>query len=67
MDLKGPNLMVDSACSSSLAALDIACKALRDGSCEQAIVGGIRLKQFLLKTALKPVLNQVTIEQDLLI
>ncbi len=44
MDLKGPNLMVDSACSSSLAALDIACKALRDGSCEQAIVGGIRLK-----------------------
>ncbi|MCP3741597.1 beta-ketoacyl synthase N-terminal-like domain-containing protein [Rossellomorea sp. BNER] len=44
MDLKGPNLMVDSACSSSLAALDIACKGLRDGSCEQAIVGGIRLK-----------------------
>ncbi|ARO63078.1 Locillomycin synthase D [Bacillus cereus] len=53
MDLKGPNLMVDSACSSSLAALDIACKALRDGSCEQAIVGGIRLKTVPVEDALK--------------
>lgn len=53
MDLKGPNLMVDSACSSSLVALDLACMGLRDGSCEQAIVGGIRLKTIPVEDGFK--------------
>ncbi|MCT2347248.1 AMP-binding protein [Niallia taxi] len=53
MDLKGPNLMVDSACSSSLVALDIACKGLRDGSCDQALVGGIRLKTIPVEDGFK--------------
>jgi acyl transferase domain-containing protein len=30
-DLKGPSMNLDSACSSSLMALDIACQALRSG------------------------------------
>jgi iturin family lipopeptide synthetase A len=39
-DWTGPSQVVDCACSSSLVALDSAMKALRDGSCEAAIVGG---------------------------
>ena len=36
-DLKGPSVNLDSACSSSLMALDIACKGLRSG--EASMVG----------------------------
>ena len=33
-DLRGPSTAVDSACSSSAMAVDIACQALRSGSCD---------------------------------
>jgi iturin family lipopeptide synthetase A len=36
----GPSQVIDCACSSSLVAVDSAMKALRDGSCDAAIVGG---------------------------
>ncbi|RYP67427.1 hypothetical protein DL771_007258 [Monosporascus sp. 5C6A] len=42
-DLKGPSLMVNTACSSSLFALDLACKAMASGECDSAIVGGANL------------------------
>ncbi|RYP49852.1 hypothetical protein DL768_004507 [Monosporascus sp. mg162] len=42
-DLKGPSLMVNTACSSSLFALDLACKAMASGECDSAIVGGTNL------------------------
>ncbi|KAH9907259.1 hypothetical protein F4778DRAFT_768899 [Xylariomycetidae sp. FL2044] len=41
--LKGPSVMVSTACSSSLYALDLACKAISAGECDSAIVGGVNL------------------------
>jgi phthiocerol/phenolphthiocerol synthesis type-I polyketide synthase C len=40
-DLRGPSLCIDTACSSSMVALDAACTALANGECELAIVGGV--------------------------
>lgn len=42
-DLRGPALVVDTACSASLVALHLACNALRSGDCTMAIAGGIGL------------------------
>ncbi|MGW2218549.1 SDR family NAD(P)-dependent oxidoreductase, partial [Nonomuraea sp. NPDC001684] len=42
-DLRGPSLAVDSACSSSLTAVQLACESLRRGECAQAIAGGVNL------------------------
>lgn len=39
----GPSYTVDSACSSSLYALEHAYKSIRDGHCQAAIVGGCNL------------------------
>ncbi|WP_186785853.1 type I polyketide synthase [Paenibacillus agilis] len=43
MDLRGPSLLVDTTCSSSLVAVHLACQAIRNGECDAAIVGGIQL------------------------
>ncbi|MBB5916368.1 acyl transferase domain-containing protein/NADPH:quinone reductase-like Zn-dependent oxidoreductase/acyl carrier protein [Nocardia transvalensis] len=40
LDLHGPTMTIDTACSSSLVALHQAVRALADGDCESAIVGG---------------------------
>jgi len=42
-NLKGPAVVVDTACSSGLVALDQAIKALRDKDCEVALVGAANL------------------------
>jgi polyketide synthase PksM len=43
LDLQGPNLAVNTACSSGLVALHLACQALRTDECQMALAGGINL------------------------
>jgi myxalamid-type polyketide synthase MxaC len=39
----GPTVCVDTACSSSLVATHLACRSLRSGETDQAIIGGVNL------------------------
>jgi len=43
LDLQGPSMAVDSACSSSLTAVHLALESLYSGSSDSAIVGGVNL------------------------
>ncbi|MBK1647698.1 type I polyketide synthase [Rhabdochromatium marinum] len=42
LDLMGPSYLVDSACSSSLIALDLGVRDLNSGRCDMVLVGGIQ-------------------------
>ncbi|WP_050478880.1 non-ribosomal peptide synthetase/type I polyketide synthase [Herbaspirillum rhizosphaerae] len=44
LDLKGPALAVQTACSSSLTALDMACRSLRSGGAGMALAGGVAIR-----------------------
>ncbi|HWU90435.1 MAG TPA: SDR family NAD(P)-dependent oxidoreductase, partial [Kofleriaceae bacterium] len=43
LNLKGPAISIDTACSGSLVATHLACQALRAGEIEMALVGGVTL------------------------
>ncbi len=42
-DLRGPSLSLDSACSSGLMAVDLACRWLREGEASLVLTGGVNL------------------------
>ncbi|NSL86223.1 SDR family NAD(P)-dependent oxidoreductase [Chitinophaga sp. Mgbs1] len=43
LDLKGPVMAINTACSSALAALHQACASLRNGECDAAVVAAVNL------------------------
>src|SRR5262249_7169365 len=43
LNLKGPSMTVQTACSTSLVAVQLACNALIAGECEMAMAGGVSL------------------------
>ncbi|HWH01505.1 MAG TPA: SDR family NAD(P)-dependent oxidoreductase, partial [Pilimelia sp.] len=47
--LTGPSIALDTMCSSSLAAIHLACQAIRTGDCEVAIAGGINITSHPVK------------------
>lgn len=48
-NLNGPSISVDTMCSSSLVAVQLACEAIRDGKIEAALAGGVSLTLSPLK------------------
>lgn len=42
-DLRGPGMVIDTACSSALVCMNMAIQALQDGEIESAVVGGVSL------------------------
>ena len=43
LDLKGPSVVVQSACSTSLVAIHLACQSLLSGACDMALAGGVTI------------------------
>ena len=44
LDLRGPSFTVQTACSTSLVAVCVACQSLMNGECDAALAGGVTLR-----------------------
>jgi acyl transferase domain-containing protein len=44
LNLRGPSVVVQSACSTSLVAVHLACQSLLNGECDMALAGGVSVK-----------------------
>jgi acyl transferase domain-containing protein/aryl carrier-like protein len=44
LNLKGPGISVQTACSTSLVAVHLACQSLRSGECDIALAGGVSVR-----------------------
>jgi natural product biosynthesis luciferase-like monooxygenase protein/amino acid adenylation domain-containing protein len=44
LNLRGPSVVIQTACSTSLVAVHVACQALLNGECDMALAGGVSIR-----------------------